>query len=689
MGDAKIRKAAERTAQQNLSAFVESMRRQNPLGVLDWDAMTWEFGKHKRTSAGREDRIWFNCNFVKRVTKDNAEAFPQSSGDLLRAIVCSRELGRPRPLDTNDHMVLVRAFRYLYSVARSRAADPTGLRRIDFDEAAVACRHIEADSSAYRIGCKLQEIARVIDREYLAPVRLNWVNPISRDTYAGGALQDRTSDQFFERRLDRLPTDDIMDALADISNRSDLSSADLLRQRAIELFLCGGFRCNELLTLPRDTWVEEAQVDVHGVPVLDRFGQQIIRSGLRYIPEKRRLEAIEIKWLPTAMVDVARRAIGDILSITAPFVEIARYMNEHPGSTILPEPWHSMDDRALLSMAEVASAIGITHGRQGGYQFARLAKLPLTTMRPETHLRGRSRGEILAVEKRHLVGEIIRRSSASIVFPDGQVHFRLHECLFVIGVNFVGGRRSTLNGTATLLTQGQIDDYLSDRSDEGSSLDGTLSIFSRLKYVGSDGTPIRGTTHQFRHWLNNFAHEGGLSQLEISRWMGRKSIKDNSAYDHQTGFELAKRTRERLEKGEMIGSVSNTLRRIKNPVRRAEFVNSAVASTHVTDLGMCIQDLSAIPCDRHRDCVTCNEHLLEKGNQAQRQKAQDIHRESALLLRLAEAEQRDGSYGADNWLEHQMLTLKRATAILAVHNDESIPDGTLVQIPVMIEEEPK
>ena len=53
---------------------------------------------------------------------------------------------------------------------------------------------------------------------------------------------------------------------------------------------------------------------------------------------------------------------------------------------------------------------------------------------------------------------------------------------------------------------------------------------------------------------------------------------------------------------------------------------------------------------------------------------------------LAEAEVRDESFGADNWLEHQKLTLKRATTILSIHNDESIPDGTLVQIPAEIEE---
>ena len=99
MVERKIRKAAERTALENLEQFVDSMRKQNPLGVPEWNAMRWEFGIRKRASAGREDRIWFNQNFVKKVTKKNAEAFPASFGDFLRSIVCSREIGRTRPLE--------------------------------------------------------------------------------------------------------------------------------------------------------------------------------------------------------------------------------------------------------------------------------------------------------------------------------------------------------------------------------------------------------------------------------------------------------------------------------------------------------------------------------------------------------------------------------------------------------------
>ena len=52
-----------------------------------------------------------------------------------------------------------------------------------------------------------------------------------------------------------------------------------------------------------------------------------------------------------------------------------------------------------------------------------------------------------------------------------------------------------------------------------------------------------------------------------------------------------------------------------------------------------------------------------------------------MTLRLAKAEQDDGSYGADNWLAYQELVSLRASHILKIHDDDSIADGTLVQVP--------
>ncbi|WP_156814524.1 hypothetical protein [Burkholderia lata] len=666
----RVPHAAERSALENFDAFIAKMMQLNPLCIDNWDDDCWRSTAVQRASVGKDEKIWFTSDFVAKSTQANARPFRNPYGNLLRAIVCARESGRKHPRAVTDHMLTVRAFRYLYKVVEGRTKHPVDLKRVDFDAAAAACRR-EAASSSYRVGCRLQEVARIIDREYLAYTRLNWMNPIPRDMLSGGSKASRISSDFFERRASKLPGGEILEALAEISNRMDLRPQDLLRQRAVELLICGGFRCNELLTLPRDVWVEELAVDRSGSPRLDQLGMPIKRCGLRYLPEKGGHTVAQVKWLPSALVDVARRAVEDILRITDPFAQVANYLEQNAEGTLLAEVWGKLCGDSLLSASEVAALVGfpLKPGNNGEYglKFIKHERIPFITA-PHG---GR---HVLKVRKRDVEAALRRRSLPPVVSYGGDRTCHLHDLLFLVGVNFIGTQRSLLNGTVRLLTQGQLADYLCDRG-------GERSIFSRLGYRGQAGGTLRVATHQFRHWLNTLAQEGGLSQIEISRWMGRRRVSDNAAYDHQTGFELADRIRDRLGRGEVQGPVGTTVRRIREPVRREEFVRSMIASAHVTDIGMCIRDLSALPCDHHRSCMTCTDHLIEKGNTAQRTRAESLLSESQQILALAEDECGDESYGASNWVEYHKLVVRRAAAVLDLHSDDGIPDGTLVQLP--------
>ncbi|WP_155625642.1 hypothetical protein [Burkholderia pseudomultivorans] len=386
------------------------------------------------------------------------------------------------------------------------------------------------------------------------------------------------------------------------------------------------------------------------------------------MPEKGGHTVAQVKWLPSALVDVARRAVDDILRITAPFALVAVYQAQNPEGTLLQEAWHELDGDSLLSMSDVADLVGLSGAdRSSGLLFVRRARIPTFTVE---HLKQ----QVLRVRKRDVEAQLRRRSLSPIISYGSGRTCNLHDRLFLIGVNFIGSQRPLLNGTVTLLTPGQLAYYLRDYG-------GDWSIFTRLGYRDQAGGTLGVTTHQFRHWLNTLAHEGGLSQIEISRWMGRRRVAENAAYDHQTGFELADRIRGRLGRGEVQGPVGTTVHRIREPVRREEFVRSMIASAHVTDIGMCIRDLSALPCDHHRSCMTCTDHLIEKGNAAQRTRAESLLSESQQILALAEDECADESYGASNWVEHHKLVVRRAAAVLDLHSDDGIPDGTLIQLP--------
>lgn len=41
---------------------------------------------------------------------------------------------------------------------------------------------------------------------------------------------------------------------------------------------------------------------------------------------------------------------------------------------------------------------------------------------------------------------------------------------------------------------------------------------------------------------------------------------------------------------------------------------------------------------------------------------------------------KDGHYGADRWYEHHKLSAARLRELITIHEDESVPDGSLIRL---------
>jgi hypothetical protein len=514
----------------------------------------------------------------------------------------------------------------------------------------------------------LQNIAETMDAHRLCETRLAWVNPIPRNSEDGGYWGARIGEEFMERRQKMLPSDEALAALGHISNCADLPDRDLIQQRIVELLLCGGFRICEALTLPVDCWIEEPECDEDGIPMVGPGGRPAIRYGIRYIPEKGGHEVTQVKWIPTVMADIAKRALDDIKRITAPFRAIATFISENPGRTLLAEPWHSLPGETLLTHSDIYEILGFKGKCKQGVVLQFLS-------RTHTPIRKTVIGKRLrpVVMKADLEKTLVTISGDECVFPQGQGHFSLHESLCVLGVNFIHKQRALVNGTAVMLTDGQIRDYAVGRK-------GIPSIFQRLGLIDEKGVPFKLPSHKPRHWLNTKAEEGGMSQMGISRFFGRKDIGQNAEYNHMTGYQMAKSIREKRRRGEIRGPVTDAALTIKDPARREEFIASQTVTYHETDLGGCEHDWSALPCPKHQECTVCNEATIEKGNKTHEKNTAERLARAETAINLARAEEKDGTHGANNWLAHQELVASRARRILKIHADPSIPDGTLIQL---------
>lgn len=667
----KLETKVQSAAADVVRTFIDKARAANPFGTVVWDRMLWKVPNKRRLSSGRKtESIWFHANFVKKATLSNTEQFPAPFGDFVRAYVCHIEGRADKGASAEYHNTTVRAFRYLNRVSPGGISNPWELLPFHFDSAINCCRSEEADSSAYRVGNILARIAKTMDRQRMCAARLNWKNPIPRTSAEGRSKQARVGKEFTERRNKMLLSERIVTALGRISNQSDLCDSDLVRQRAIELLMCGGFRACELLTLAFDCWIEEPLIDDYGQPMVGHNGAPAYRCGIRYVPAKKGHEATRIKWMPSVMIDVARRAIADIRRLSQPYRDRALFMAENPGRVLLPEPFHSKPDEYLFTLEEIYSAVGLQASEQEQNSARNFIKRGGITL-VRTPAEGKT---VSTVCKWELEQYLVKRSWTETVFPEGQAHYPLHRCLFVLGVNYFHSTRPILNGTAALLTDGQIRDYLVGRK-------GVVSVFDRLNYREEDGSKLKVTSHKFRHWLNTMAEDGGMSQVEIALWFGRKDIGHNAAYNHMTGIQLAASIHEKRMQGSVKGPVTEAALKIRNPIRKAEFVVSSTVTAHMTDIGVCEHNWAALPCDKHRECITCDEHLLEKGNPEHISRTQDLRQHAELSIDLATQEANDGTAGANNWLEHQKVVLERANAALSVHADDSISVGTFVQLP--------
>ncbi|MFM0209494.1 hypothetical protein PQQ96_19000 [Paraburkholderia sediminicola] len=662
----KVQSAVE----ARVHAFIDKARGKNPFTDAVWDEIVWAVDNKARASDGRKtERIWFNAAFVKKSTLKNAKEFPRPFADLVKAYACHIENRQDDGVSTIYHNVQVRAFRYLHAAFRDSRENPWELRPTNFDMAIRMCQEREERSSAYRIGVALAAIAQTMDSERLCEVRLNWLNPISRDAVDGGAKQWRVGKEFEDRRNAKLPTSDVVAIVGAISSRTDLSSPDLVRQRSLDLCVCGGFRPSELLTLAANCWIEEIQVDESGQPMLGPLGKPAVRYGIRYIPAKGAHVKTQIKWLATVMVDVARRAVVDIKERSEPFRNTAAFMASSVGRTLLPERWHSLPGDELMSLLDVYDAVGLRAAEplKSARGFVREAKLTIVDL-------VRDGKEVPAIAKWELERYLVERSGLETVFPEEQGHHKLKDSLFVFPINYFHSTRSSLNGTATLMTYGQLTDYMVGRT-------GVQSIFERSDHRDDNGDPLKVTAYKFRHWLDTMAEDAGMSQLEIARWFGRGDIGHNSAYNHVTGLQLAASIHKKRALGKVQGPVTEAALNIKDPIRQQEFIVSSSVTAHRTDIGICEHNWAALPCPKHRECTVCDEHLLEKGNPDHIERTRVIKDDADLWIALAEEEVATGTSGADNWLAHQKLVRNRASAALAVHADVSIADGTLVQLP--------
>ncbi len=501
-----------------------------------------------------------------------------------------------------------------------------------------------SDATAYRIGGQLELVASFLSDNKLIKIPLWWHNHIKRP---GDTV--RVGKSFDERRQEKMPSEAALDALPKIF-RVAVETPDVIVSSAAALLCSAPDRISELLSLPNDCEVN------HKRSISDKNDA----FGLRWWPAKGADPMV--KWIVPSMATVVKEALGKIRAETNEAREVVTWYENYPDKLYLSQSLEHLREKEWLSMKELAEVLGF-HDRQAATAWCKLNKLDYVI-----------KGKAGRVRFNDVQDAVITLLPEAFPVLDRRTGLRYSEALFVARKNEMNVQRGTYRCMIEPITINQINSGLGSRAQHGIS-----SIFSRLGFSEPDETPIRITTHQFRHYLNTLAQAGGLSQLDIAKWSGRKDVRQNQAYDHTTPDQMLQKIRDAVgDSSQMFGPLAEMPKSVLIP--RDEFARLKVPTAHTTDFGYCIHDYTMSPCQLHMDCINCEEMVCLKGDQIKEARLKQRLEETRALFNKAQDAVTGGYAGSDRWLEHHTVTVERLSQLCSIIDDPNVPIGAVIQL---------
>ena len=609
---------------------------------LDWDAPTWQLCGVARVSGRSKSVLRVIWGHPPKKTPASIEHYAPLDArnvDFFKAYLRYRYGLAPQM----NPALMLSAIRHLDKVLAQAGKPATDARADDFNAAAAACRSHYSPQTAYRVGRQLEAIAGFLGDHRLVARPLVWTNPIRRPTGFDriGVGPERT-------RARKLPSERAIAALGEAYRRAR-HPMDVIAVSAYALLLATHSRISELHRL--DAYGCEVEVIEHGEQ----------RYGLRWYPSKGGVP--ETRWLPSALVPLARDALKRIRDLTEPARALARrYM---AGEEILPadDPDDPLARAGYISMKTLGTVT------KPGSAIAELRKNGVDLR----WVMARDLGVRLTRNARLYLRAPIEaafRAELPEGFPLADPKSGLgYDRALLVRTADVGRQSSRLFWRLSCIPSDAIEHTMNGAG-------GRAGLFARLGLVDDDGETVRITPHQLRHYMTTLANEGNLSQLDIARWAGRKDVRHNAFYDHETADSLVSKAR--ALGGEMFGSpITATPQR---PVTPRQLMEGNLAGVHLTRYGACLHDFAMSPCPMYRDCLNCVEHACVKGDERAERALRD---RLAVMERAVAAAEEAAAIGEGNseiWLFRKRTELARLREIVALIDDATIAAGAILRL---------
>lgn len=633
---------AELDAEANVKGFIDVCR--NHLTVfgadLDFDANIWDVRETIELKA-KYHAVRMVFSNLDSSTEKNFVPMQEPFLSFAKGYMRYQHALRPT-LNVAGRLVALRALEV--ALREVGTPDPARVDTHILNRAAQMLRSRLAPSTAYRAGGQLELIAEFLDVNRLSTIRTSWHHPIKRpiDTV-------RVGKEFDERRAAKLPSQAALEALPQVYCLA-VEPGDILVSSVCAILCSAPDRINEVLLLPENCEVRQQNGD---------RGEDY---GLRWWPAKGADPMV--KWVVSSMSRVVQEAIARIRQVTDEARTVARWYEQNPTKIYLPPNMEHLRSKEWLTPREVADV---------------LYSEPVTQDAPRHWCKANnvsmSRSEkTFSVRFSDLETAVLGELPLGFPVMVSEIGLRYSEALFVTLRNRLRVGKSSFRCIIEPVGQNVIWNRLGGRNDSGQK-----SVFDRASLTEEDGSPVHVTSHQFRHYLNTLAQIGGLSQLDIAKWSGRKDVRQNEAYDHESNESLLARVRAAIgEDSRMFGPLVASSR--KELIQRDEFARLKVPTAHTTDFGYCIHDYVMAPCQMHRDCLNCDEQVCIKGDLEKEARIRLAFEEATRLLRMAEKAQEEGDFGALDWIEHHRAQVDRLSSLIEILEKPTVPRGAVIRL---------
>lgn len=503
------------------------------------------------------------------------------------------------------------------------------------DDAVRLAENYYSGGKAYSIGREIRNIARFLNEKKLVTAHVaDWRSPVKRpnDRRNTGSVGQKSIDS-------KLPSDEAIHAMAEMFASDPDDPLTIFGTSVFALLLGSGFRIGELLDLKVDAEVNQPTDD----------GE--LRYGLRYEGEKG--WGSDIKWIEKTYTDVCKEAFHRLLKLSEAGRACARHMEENHD---VPYAWngscvHDVDD--ALASHELAELFGEGFGVMG---------LKVGDTFRNCH-------ERIALK---------RLPEGFPAWPktnDSTPDMKWSEALFCYRANELSSKKRAINNVLWRPSANTLNYALGPRP----RVRGHRSLFDRNGYKMPDGSPMKITSHQARHFLSTVAERGGMAQEDIARFFGRADMKHNRVYNHMTDAELVEKAETLSREIKLFGADEQV--RMRLPVSTVEF-NALVDKipVHATEYGFCVHDYTMSPCEKFRDCINCTEQVCVKGNDEKlarlKTRLEMDDRQLKAHLRAME----EGRVGANRWFEHAEKTVERLKELIAIMESDQVEDGAVIKL---------